>query len=223
MHVAQRSISRLLNIHLTTVSRKLKFLGLQSQKFNSRYVLSLSKEELQHIQFDDLISFEHTKLKQVSIPLIVTKRSRKILGVSACRIPTSGPNAEISRKKYGFRPNEHPQTLRRMFESLVDVIPSNAHFDSDSHKDYSPIVRRVFPLGMHNHHRSEPATVAGQGEMKRVAFDPLFSVNHSCAMLRANVSRLIRRTWATTKKLEALNWHLQIYAKYHNLHLTQAL
>ena len=49
-----------------------------------------------------------------------------------------------------------------------------------------------------------------------VQFDPLFSLNHTCAMLRANVNRLIRRTWCTTKKLQPLIDHLEIYTKYHN-------
>jgi transposase-like protein len=220
IHVTQRSISRFLGIHLTTVSRKLTFLGIQAEKWNKKYVLSLPTHELQSIQFDDLISFEHSKLKQLSIPLIVTKSSRKILAVKACQIPTSGTNAELARKKYGFRPNEHPQTLRSMFESLRGLIPENASFNSDSHKDYIPIVSKVFPYARHNHYKSELATIAGQGEMKAVVFDPLFSVNHTCAMLRANISRLTRRTWATTKKIGSLNWHLQIYAKYHNLELT---
>lgn len=220
LHVTQRSVARFLNIHRVTVARKLKFLGIQARQWNENYIISLPKEEVGEIQLDDLISFEHSKLKQVSIPLVVSKKSRKILAIQACRIPTSGPNAEIARKKYGFRPNEHPKALRRILESLKGVVPECARFDSDSHTDYSVLIEKVYPLSKHTHYKSEPATIAGQGEMKAVAFDPLFSVNHTCAMLRAHISRLTRRTWATTKKIEALNWHLQIYTKYHNYTLT---
>jgi len=35
-------------------------------------------------------------------------------------------------------------------------------------------------------------------------------------MLRANVNRLIRRTWCTTKRIDRLVDHLTIYADYHN-------
>jgi len=28
-------------------------------------------------------------------------------------------------------------------------------------------------------------SIAGQGELKKIGFDPLFSLNHTCAMLRA--------------------------------------
>jgi hypothetical protein len=62
--------------------------------------------------------------------------------------------------------------------------------------------------------------IRGQGELKKVKFDPLFSLNHTMAMLRANVSRLIRQTWCTTKKAERLSDHLALYAYFHNTVLT---
>ena len=55
---------------------------------------------------------------------------------------------------------------------------------------------------------------------KKVKFDPLFSLNHTFAMLRANVNRLFRKTWCTTKKPQRLADHLALYALYHNEVLT---
>ena len=39
------------------------------------------------------------------------------------------------------------------------------------------------------------------------------------AMLRANINRLIRRTWCTTKRVDRLEAHLRVYADYHNREL----
>jgi hypothetical protein len=36
----------------------------------------------------------------------------------------------------------------------------------------------------------------GNGELKKIGFDPLFSFNHTAAMLRDSVSRLVRQTSA---------------------------
>ena len=55
-----------------------------------------------------------------------------------------------------------------------------------------------------------------EGELKKLRFDPLFSLNHTCAMLRANINRLFRRTWCTTKKKERLEQHLAVYMDFHN-------
>ena len=56
----------------------------------------------------------------------------------------------------------------------------------------------------------------GQGELKKQGWDPIFNLNHTAAMFRANMSRLIRRTWCTTKKLSSLRDHLSLYTTYHN-------
>ncbi|HXH76731.1 MAG TPA: hypothetical protein VNJ08_17305, partial [Bacteriovoracaceae bacterium] len=55
-----------------------------------------------------------------------------------------------------------------------------------------------------------------QGELKKVRFDPLFMVNHTCALLRANVNRLIRKTWCTTKDPARLKDHLDVFVYYYN-------
>ena len=52
--------------------------------------------------------------------------------------------------------------------------------------------------------------------LKKIRFDPLFSLNHTCAMLRANLNRLFRRTWCTTKKPERLALHIAMYVVFHN-------
>ncbi|MBU6155196.1 MAG: hypothetical protein KGP28_12905, partial [Bdellovibrionales bacterium] len=49
---------------------------------------------------------------------------------------------------------------------------------------------------------------------------PIFSLNHTCAMLRANLNRLFRRTWCTTKTIQGLIDHLSIYVAFHNRRLT---
>ena len=69
--------------------------------------------------------------------------------------------------------------------------------------------------------KGRASCVAGQGELKKVVFDPLYSLNHSCAMLRAHINRLIRKTWCTTKDPDRLADHIAIYVNYHNRELTK--
>ena len=64
--------------------------------------------------------------------------------------------------------------------------------------------------------------MTGQGELKKLRFDPLFSLNHTCAMLRANINRLFRRTWCTTKKAACLKRHVAVYVRFHNTVLLKA-
>jgi hypothetical protein len=59
--------------------------------------------------------------------------------------------------------------------------------------------------------------------LKKVGFDPLFSLNHTAAMIRANVNQLARRTWCTTKRPENLLARLYTYLHFHNTQLLPSL
>jgi hypothetical protein len=46
--------------------------------------------------------------------------------------------------------------------------------------------------------------------------NPLFPINHTLAMMRDGVSRLVRRSWAAAKLRERLELHLWIWVAYRN-------
>jgi hypothetical protein len=109
--------------------------------------------------------------------------------------------------------------MTKMFLNIKDCINKTALFESDEHKLYPEIVRKFFPDATHIQHKGSRGAIVGQGELKKINYDPLFSINHSCAMLRANINRLIRKTWCTTKKIHMLKAHLDIFIDYHNREL----
>ncbi|MGZ3788836.1 MAG: hypothetical protein ACXVLQ_09950, partial [Bacteriovorax sp.] len=214
--LSMRRAAKYLNIHRTTVHRKVIYLAKKARQKNNAYLSQLTHDPVMHLQFDDLISSIHTKFKPVSISIAVDAKTRFILGAKVASIPAFGHLAELSRRKYGRRKNEHDQKLTELLQSIAPAIYSSARVESDEHYSYAPIVKKVFPHAEYNQLKSEKSCVAGQGELKKVNYDPLFRINHTCAMFRANVNRLIRRTWCTSKKSEMLQNHLDIYICYHN-------
>ncbi len=136
-------------------------------------------------------------------------------------MPAKGPLAEISRKKYGPRADDREQETRSLFESLASVLDPAVQITSDEKPVYPSSIKPHFPEGTHQQVKGRRGAVVGQGELKKIGFDPLFSLNHSCAMLRANICRLARRTWCTTKSPKHLLAHLMIYIDYHNTELIQ--
>ena len=94
-----RRTAFLLNIHRITVSRKLAFLAQVSRE-RQEQILKF-RPRVKHLQFDDLITMEHTKCKPLAISLAVEHKTRYLLGFEVSRIPASGPLADISRRKYG--------------------------------------------------------------------------------------------------------------------------
>jgi hypothetical protein len=197
-----------------TVVRKFIFLGLMADQVlrHDRKNLPIAKE----VQFDDLETFEHSKLKPLSVTMMVEKKSRRILGFSVARMPAKGLLVKRSLKKYGRRMDERKRNRERLFSELQDCVDPNAVIESDSNPHYASSVNKSFPFATYKQYLSRRGCVVGQGELKAGGFDPLFSLNHTFAMLRANINRLFRRTWNTTKKPERLALHLAIYALYHN-------
>lgn len=212
--VSQRRLAINLCVARRTIERKFKFLGrissqlLQDDLFN----YPLAKE----VQFDDLVTHEHTKMKPVSVLALVEKDSRRILDFTVARAPANGLLAKKSRKKYGRREDERWKKRDELFSRLRKHIAPDVILYSDQHSGYRPAVKKHFPQSHHKTFKGRRGCVVGQGELKSGGFDELFTINHTFAMFRDNANRLRRRTWATTKTLEGLTHHLSIYSLFHN-------
>ena len=213
--VSQRRIAILLSLHRTTVIRKFHFIAEQARLDQPKYIERFRKDPLGEVIFDEMETFEHSKLKPVSLVIVISAK-REILHVELARMPAKGLLARLSRKKYGKRKDERPQALRKTFKEILPLIRQDALFKSDKNPRYPSALKQRFPKAKHVTTKGGRACVVGQGELKRLVWDPIFALNHTAAMFRANMNRLFRKTWCTTKTLRGLSDHLAIYARYHN-------
>jgi transposase-like protein len=217
--ISQRRLARVLSANPKTIVRKFRFLANLARHEHDQWLRRLRETPVTRVQFDDLETNEHTKCKPVNVTLAVHENSREILGFRVSRMPAKGHLAKIAKRKYGHRKDDRPKAWDEFFLSLKSVVSPSAHFKSDENPHYKSPLKRHFPLATHQAFLGARGAIAGQGELKKLRFDPLFSLNHTCAMLRANLNRLFRRTWCTTKTLEGLIDHLSLYVVYHNQHL----
>ena len=218
--VSQRRVAIILGINRKTVARKLYFLSNIARLKQQARLEEFKASPISYIQWDDLETSEHSKCKPLSVALAVEPKSRKILGFQVSQMPAKGLLAKIAYRKYGYRKDERAKGWNDLFLSLKPIVAPDAVFLSDENPHYPKALKRHFSEAIHKTTKGRRGCVAGQGELKKIGFDPLFSLNHTCAMLRANLNRLFRRTWCTTKKREALIAHLTIYVEYHNSKLT---
>jgi hypothetical protein len=212
--VSQRRCAKILKLNKNTVEAKFIFLGRFARDHLQAFNLKFPKAT--QIQFDDLETFEHTKMKTLSVTLAVEFKTRRFLGYSVSQMPSKGRLAARSRKKYGKRKDERSLGRRELFTSLKDLIHPRAEIQSDQNPHYPDDVKKFFPNAQHITMKGSRGSTTGQGELKKVVYDPLFSLNHTCAKLRADVNRLVRKTWCTTKKKERLEYHIGLFALYHN-------
>lgn len=215
---SQRRIARLIKVNPKTVVRKFLFLGkvcltdMAARKH-------LPHRVIERLCFDDMESFEHSKLKPLSISLAVEEKTRLIIDFRVSSMKAKGHLSKKSVKKYGIRFDERKKNLSELLKSVKLVAPHPLLIKSDMNPHYIKPVKKNFPSSRHQVFKGKRGCIVGQGELKAVGFDPLFSFNHTAAMLRANINRLFRRTWNTTKKKECLGYHIAIYIFYHNLRL----
>ncbi len=215
--VSQRRLAFLFRTNRKTVIRKFLFIGLHAER-----VLELHRESCPvatEVEFDDLETSEHSKLKPLSVALMVEAKTRRILGFRVAQMPAKGLLAAKSRKKYGYREDERKLKRESLFAELKPFLSDNVLIKTDESPHYPSSIKSFFPQSTHATFKSKRGCVVGQGELKASGADPIFKVNHTFAMLRANMNRLFRKTWNTTKKAERLRCHIMIYALYHNLFL----
>ena len=214
--MSMRACSYNLNLARKTIERKFIYLSKLARVNQEALIQRWKENPFNEVQFDDLISSIHTKLKPISISVVVDPITFKILGASAAEIPAFGKIAEISRRKYGRRLNQHPVTLSKLLFDLKGIIAKEALFRTDEHKHYPEIIRKHFPKALHKKHKGLPASVVGMGELKTRKYDPLFSINHTLACFRDGMNRFIRKTWCTSKTLKHTQYHIDIFIDYHN-------
>ena len=219
-----RRTAKMLGLNQKTVARKFKFLAGQFRSLrlafleSNRAILERHKSIID-VQFDEMESSIHSKCLPVTIPLAVDATSRRVLDFQVRSIPAKGKLAKISREKYGLREDRSEEGLAAMFENLKLLVHPKAQFSSDQKVTYPRLLKQAFPNATHVAHKGRRGCVVGQAELKRGGFDPLFSLNHTAAMIRYGVSRLARRTWCTSKTIQGLMDHLEIYVHFHNTRL----
>lgn len=214
--VSLRRAARILSLHRTTVVRKFHFLSKEAEI--SLWKNNFNGPKARVLEFDDLETFEHSKCKPLSVTLAVESGTRRILGLEVSSMPAKGPLVHKARK-YGPRADDRSTGRRNLFQNILPLLEANIELKSDSNPHYPPEVEHFFPDSEYFRFQGKRGSLGGQGELKKVRFDPLFSLNHTCAKLRADVNRLIRKTWCTTKDQACLRKHLILYADYHNKNL----
>jgi transposase-like protein len=201
---AVRRGARKFKVNRKTIARKLVLLGEEAEALLQKQNRERSLARV--IEFDDLETFEHTKCKPLSVTLAVQARTRRILGLEISTMPAKGMLVEKA-KKYGPREDRRAEGRERLFTAIKSFVHPEAMIKSVSNPHYPPDVKRHFPQARHVTYLSRRGSNTGGGEIKEGGFDPLFSLNHTCASFRMNV---------TTKRPDRLRANLFLYAVYHN-------
>ena len=215
--VSMRECARVLKVNKKTVVRKMIHMGRRAQE--ELEILNKKRAKAKIFEFDDLETFEHSKCKPLAVGLAVEFKTRWILGYEVAQMAAKGLLVTKSLKKYGKREDQRAFARFSLFSRIRSYAEKDSVIKTDENPHYEREIKRFFPDATYQTYKGRKSSLGGQGELKKVGFDPIFSLNHTCAVLRYRTSRLIRKTWNTTKKKERLSLHLAIVILHHNLSL----
>lgn len=199
-----RRIAKILGLNKNTIPRKMAYLAKQAHKIHTKKIQS-GELKTSYVQFDEMETFEHTKLKPLSIAIAIRAKTGEIIDTEVGTFAANGPLAKPSRAKYDWCQD----TTRQACISVMETVKLCARDEntitiaSDKKVVYPNIIRSVIP----------------NAQLKAYSrLDPngLWRLNHIAAKIRADISRMARRTWSTTKKKERLQDHLLIYTAWNN-------
>jgi IS1 family transposase len=203
-----------LEVDRKTIVRKFLFMAAQAKLIHDAR-LNSGTWKVDALQFDEMEAFEHTRLKPLSIALAVDAKTGDFLAASVSSFAAKGKMATFAIQKYGFRPDLRQEGRKDVLEQLQYLAPQT--ITTDFHPAYPTLIRNLLTNTQHEKvKRVKQKRNFFHKNRRRNLKDKLFRLNFSAAKIRHDLSRMGRKVWVTTKKLERLQAHLNLYFAFHN-------
>jgi hypothetical protein len=218
--VTQRQTARTLSCTRKTVRRRLLLLASHAREFQDAVLERARRRGVIYgrFQLDEQETFERDRrLQPVTFPVLIHEESRFVLHVEAAPLPARGGlrKADLLRKKrlearFGVRRSGSRKAVKSCFAALARVRDPAALIvmvtDQAAH----------YPGALAETISSNVVHVRCSGKAAKTTSNPLWPINHTLAMLRDGLSRLVRRTWGATKERAWLAEHAWIWIAYRN-------
>ena len=218
--VTQRQCTRDLKCDRAAIALRLERYGKHCRDFHEQRMRERGQSKAWSSRFllDELETYEHNRrLKPVTVPVLVHKESHCILHAAVGTLPARKPlspanlrTLELQERSEGKRRSESRAKVAKCFEVLKSVCPASGpvRVGTDQKDTYRTLLKKAFG------DRLEHETT--HSKAPRSTWNPLFVINHTFAMLRDGLSRLVRRTLAASKQRQKLEWHLWLYIGWRN-------
>jgi hypothetical protein len=218
--VTHRQAARILGCSRKTIAHRLQLLGTHCRDFH-RWRLSLARARgglVGRFMLDELETFEHSRrLQPVTMPVLIERKSYFIVDLKTAPLPCRGRLSEKDRQKkkereagWGVRRSGSREAVERCFDTLAKLhVPRGPVLvETDMKSSYRTILPKRFGSRLaHERHSSKT---------KRDYANPLFPINHTLAMMRDGISRLVRRNWGASKLRARLELHAWIWVVWRN-------
>jgi len=218
--VTHRQAARMLGCTRKSIAHRLDLLGEHCREFHARKLEQLARSRglSGRFQLDELETYEHNRrLQPLTVPVLIQRSSYFVVDLAVAALPCRGRLSERNRAKkaereerYGKRRSGSRRAVEACLGTLRDLHRPHTklELETDRKHEYVGSIERVLGPGTPHARTSS--------KDRRDYRNPLFPINHTLAMLRDGVSRLVRRTWAASKQMQRLGRHLWIWVCWRN-------
>jgi len=215
-----RKCARNHGVRRETIERRVIRFGNHCQQLNR---WALDRQRVPHIphesfSMDELESFETDRLlKPVTMPLLIERESRYILHAEVAPLPARKPLSARNQRRLaalekieGVRQSGSLAAVKSTLEQLAKRVPEGPLVVvTDKKTTYASELKRIFgERAVHEQVSSKE---------RRDEHNSLFPINHTLAMARDCVAKLVRRSWAHAKRAARLELHTWIWIAFRNL------
>lgn len=202
----QRRMAKVIGVNRKTIVRKFLFMAKLAREEHMRRINS-GHIKTTYVQFDEMETYEHTKLKPLSIALAVRVKTGEIIDAKVASMNCHGHMANASRKKYGWREDNRNVACQDVLNIVKKCAKTELTVATDAKRAYITYIRNILP---------EAAHIQIKGRNDKNNGKKIFTLNYTCAKIRNDLSRMARKTWVTTKTMWALQAHLDLYIAFNN-------
>lgn len=218
--VTHRQAARMLNCTRKSIAHRLDLLGEHCRAFHTHQLERLARQRglAGRFQLDELETYEHNRrLQPLTVPVLIHCPSYFVVDLAVAPLPCRGRLSARNRERkiareglYGTRRSGSRRAVEACLQTLAAARrpAGRIELETDCKHEYVRSVQRL--LGADTPHQRTSS------KEPRDYGSPLFAINHTLAMLRDGVSRLVRRTWAASKQSLQLGRHLWIWVCWRN-------
>jgi transposase-like protein len=216
-----RQMARLLGVRRPTIERRFRRLGKQAKEFHLAMLRRANAGNGINgvFQLDEQETFEtDRRLRPVTFPVLIERSSYFVVYGKAAPL---GCRGRLSKKKKVQREKQEEEEGRRRSESRKAVFTcffalAHAHeagvgidLQTDLKSSYGRLFKKAVGKQFASHQKVS-------GKAPRCYGSVLFPINHTLAMMRDGISRLVRRSWGVSKLRSRLELHFWVWVAYRN-------
>lgn len=219
--VTMRQMARIHGVRRPTIERRLRKLGLVCRDFHAQALARANQRGglVGTFQLDELETYEtDRRLSPVTMPVLIERSSYFVVhGETATMAARGNLSSSLKAKKeqrdrkYGKRRSGSRAAVINTLDRLLFVHRKGVgiSLESDRKSSYRKEFKRIAGPQFASHVRISSKKIRDKSNR-------LFPINHTLAMMRDSISRLVRRTWAASKIRRRLDLHFWMWVCYRN-------